>query len=702
MAAYPISKPQYGIYNPNNFSKQTSSGDALTVDTGKLYFLQFPNAQTSQTEFLHSIGVSSDATFEGPVIFNDSVVYNQDIEFNSDVIVDGTATIGGNLLCDTTATISDLLTCETGIDISVSGGITFPDNTTQTTAFIEANYAQLNTDNTFLSPFIQTFEGIDTGINGTNAPLRFSNSVTDEYGSLFVDPSTSTDLTVYSNQSLGGLTVRNINGYSYTCNPIAGNIANFKNPISSDFGLTGQSLTINTTGDDTYIIDSKSSDGFGLTIVNQSGNAKLSLSNGSTNVSSITCTSGNLLDFGASSLTTTGAINITTSSYFSSGINTGINNNQLIRNNVYPFIYFALYDTNDAQFIPLYIYVNALRLAVNINMDNNTITNVQSIGGNGGGALTVTTPINMSSGQSLSINNESLYIYSGTEFSSFNQNSTLNQLTIYNNAPQTDNSSNISFNINNLTGLINQPVNIFRISLNTVDIKTTLNMNSQNIINAALSTGCTGVTQSIGTSNTTLATTQFVIQNQGTPDLTNYAQLTTTNPQTFTGPVTLSGSTNTTTQSTGNNTTLLATTAFVNSSIAAIGPVYTASSFVLTSYAGSMVMNPSTVNTITTYTSANNIVSFNSSLFTLTTLTSGFFIVMNFTFSNIPFPTYPPAVLQDTMSMFCVTNNTTYVTQVVFSSFTPGSISIYYPPTAPSGPNTIFNLDLSTIGAFSG
>ena len=41
MAQYPVYQPQFGIYNPNNFSKQPTSGDALTVDTAKLYFLEY-------------------------------------------------------------------------------------------------------------------------------------------------------------------------------------------------------------------------------------------------------------------------------------------------------------------------------------------------------------------------------------------------------------------------------------------------------------------------------------------------------------------------------------------------------------------------------------------------------------------------------------------------------------------------------------
>ena len=124
--------------------------------------------------------------------------------------------------------------------------IQFPDGTKQTTASIpdDPNTVYNDISNTFLNPTIQTFQGSNSS-NGVNAPFRFSNIDSGEFGSLFVDPSPNNDLTLYSNQNTGGLTVSNINGYSFTVNPITGNVANFKNPISSDFGITGETLSIN-------------------------------------------------------------------------------------------------------------------------------------------------------------------------------------------------------------------------------------------------------------------------------------------------------------------------------------------------------------------------------------------------------------------------------------------------------------------------
>jgi hypothetical protein len=56
---------------------------------------------------------------------------------------------------------------------------------------------------------------------------------------------------------------------------------------------------------------------------------------------------------------------------------------------------------------------------------------------------------------------------------------------------------------------------------------------------------CTATTQPLNTNNTSIATCEFVLANQGTPtDLTNYAQKTYPTLQTFTGPITFTGTVN--------------------------------------------------------------------------------------------------------------------------------------------------------------
>jgi microcystin-dependent protein len=246
--------------------------------------------------------------------------------------------------------------------------IQFTDGSKQSTAFVEANYAQLNSNNLFLQPFTNTFEGNNSS-SALIAPLVISNSQTSNKASLYIDDANNLDATLYSNQTDGGLTIRNAGGNSFTVAPLApNNTATFANPIScgafalsagaingsqltltsgantsvltttatglnvadpivSTGNITGTGLTIATTGNDPYTIESRSTQGYGLTIINSTGNnAELALSNGGSSVASITCTNANALDFGASSITTTGNITgnqlIITSGGYSSTLTT--------------------------------------------------------------------------------------------------------------------------------------------------------------------------------------------------------------------------------------------------------------------------------------------------------------------------------------------------------------------------------------------
>ena len=113
-----------------------------------------------------------------------------------------------------------------------------------------------------------------------------------------------------------------------------------------------------------------------------------------------------------------------------------------------------------------------------INVNNKNISNISTLSGNSTSAITVSSPISMSSGQDININNSQLKLYSGTEFSSFEQSATLNQLTISNNAPNSLNDANISLN---LTDTVGTPVNIIQILNTEIDFNRTLNMNAQNI-----------------------------------------------------------------------------------------------------------------------------------------------------------------------------------------------------------------------------
>lgn len=123
MSAEPPPSDSNGGYNPDDW---TNANDPIDNQYLAQNYLQFPLAQGSETL--------------------------------ADTIISGTLT------AQDTSTFSDLATFNNGIDIASTAGIKFSDNSVQTVAFVEANYAQLNSDNTFLPTFTQTFSGsVDLG-----------------------------------------------------------------------------------------------------------------------------------------------------------------------------------------------------------------------------------------------------------------------------------------------------------------------------------------------------------------------------------------------------------------------------------------------------------------------------------------------------------------------------------------------------------
>jgi hypothetical protein len=217
MSAEPPPTDANGGYNPNDWPNDNPSG---TIDTQFLNenYLQFPSAQGAETM--------------------------------GDLIVSGTLTASD-------ATFSDLATFSNGIDIATTAGIKFSDDSVQTVAFIEANYAQLNTDNIFLAPYQNTFAG-NASTGNANAPIKLTNGVAGEYATFYLNPSSGEDITLYTNQNpLGGLTIRSANGASFTMNPGTvqdGSGCVFNNPLSMNgntlsglnnvYANTGATITI--------------------------------------------------------------------------------------------------------------------------------------------------------------------------------------------------------------------------------------------------------------------------------------------------------------------------------------------------------------------------------------------------------------------------------------------------------------------------
>lgn len=335
-------------YNPTT-NNSTSSSTQTTVQSLLPYFLSYPAAQGR--EFMSDVVINGDLIIE---------------KTNNQFVSNINMSISGNIILD-----------------SSNNYIIFGDGTQQNTANNDIHAIQNNQNNTFLSPYIQTFQGSNT-TGPTTAPLQFSNITSSEYGSLYVDPSPNNDLTLYSNQSTNaGLTIRNPS-YSFTINPTIGNVASFINPILSTYSITGNNFVVAPTNNDSYSIYSNSSGGYGLVIANTSGNnGKITLSNNSTTLTTITSATNGL---NISDPVTATSFNMSFSSFFESSVNTGISNNSI--NSSAPIIYFALNDASGNQIIPLYINYNSVVSNVLLNMNNNDIYNCNSV--NSSGVLNLT------------------------------------------------------------------------------------------------------------------------------------------------------------------------------------------------------------------------------------------------------------------------------------------------------------------------
>jgi hypothetical protein len=243
MASYPKPTNTGSTFNSSNWIAPTiNSADSAYLNAN---YCQFPTLQgainTKNLTTTGSIGVSSNIVMNGV----SGVNY---IQF-PDGTKQTTATqdFSGYAFTDVSNNFSKLNTFNGNLAIGGVNGVNYiqyPDGTRQYTAPAgdDINTVYNDVSNTFLNGTIQTFQGSNSTTNIT-APLQFSNVSTGEYGSLFVDPSPSNDLTLYSNQSSNaGLTVRNPS-FSFTINPTNGNTATFLNPISSNYRITGNGLT---------------------------------------------------------------------------------------------------------------------------------------------------------------------------------------------------------------------------------------------------------------------------------------------------------------------------------------------------------------------------------------------------------------------------------------------------------------------------
>lgn len=170
--------------------------------------------------------------------------------------------VSGELTVQNNSTFADLATFNNGIDITTTAGIKFSDTTVQTTAFIEANYAQLNTDNTFLPTFTNTFNGsVDLGTNAIAKTQASGDSSTFVATTAFVQDAVQVSGVQTTDSPLvwtGVNTNRHNAGGSQSSLNIINGITTLWNTLPPATGGSGNNVVISNNGttlmDNSYAI----------------------------------------------------------------------------------------------------------------------------------------------------------------------------------------------------------------------------------------------------------------------------------------------------------------------------------------------------------------------------------------------------------------------------------------------------------------
>ena len=277
MASYPAPNPRNALYNQVDYVQNNFTDQEIQAKLdGKL---NYNNAQGLET-FGSGIVINGQGTSNGLFVSNSGVDTIPNFQINSTATLAGTnINIGAGMaassynpmvqLDDAVITYGIAGGTNSGrLDIcpvGTTGGVYFDsngiahaqypigatanDNTLATTAFVVSqggggSGVKTNQNNTFLQPYIQSFTCSPT-VSNTTAPFQLLNSTSTESASLYIDPTPNADVTLYSGQTNGGLTVRNVNGYSFTVNPSTpNNTAAFLNPISTNASMTSASLVV--------------------------------------------------------------------------------------------------------------------------------------------------------------------------------------------------------------------------------------------------------------------------------------------------------------------------------------------------------------------------------------------------------------------------------------------------------------------------
>ena len=444
-------------------------------------------------------------------------------------------------------------------------------------------------------------------------------------------------------------------GANTTTLSTSANGLNVADPIVSTGNITGTGLTIATTGQDTYSIYSNSTGGYGLVLANTTGNnGSLTLSNNGGNLTTLTCSAPQTLNYNGGSIT--GLLNLTSNlSYI----------------NINSAISMASGQAININSSVLYLYDAGLNTNIYFAGNQCSFNNGGSYTGN--------------AGFNFALNNNALPSVLSTVL-----NIASDEIDMY---------ADLNMNDNNITSNIIFTTQLQLLSDLPAGGSVTFYNYDPNIF---------ALNMFNGTGNATLA-----IQNSGTNIITfNNAGITSSESINMNGNdinnITtlnaggLGGYVVTNTPTTGDNSLKIATTAFVQTAISGSGPIYTTSTFTNNdTSAPSITITPSPVSVISTYNGSTNDVNFNNVDFTVSVGNVGVFYLTYLcvlTFNVNPFPNSPPNQTTGSITVLYKNTNTVVTTTYVW---TANTLSINYPSSlVPYFSNTSFTLNLQNLGVF--
>jgi hypothetical protein len=643
---YPPITPRSPIFANSNYAipnTPVSAGGTGTITEEFLAtnYLQFPGAQGVENFGFKELQLTSTNLGETATLY---------INPNSgqDVVLESVQT-DGSLTIQTSATTNNTMV------LSPSTGLTFGDGTTQTTAYNDINTVQTDQVNTFLAPYLQTFNG-PVNLNGA------TNGITQLSG----NNSTLLATTAFVQDAV------QVSGVQTTDSPLLWQGANTWQynsgtpatlPYSYPYGISNLWNLTGGQGDCNLVCNSGTGDW--------------------DNAFRIYCVPNNITGTALSSITDP---------------------------------QFQLSNNGTSAFI---------RDGINVN--NKNISNINTLSGNSTSAISVSSPIDVNA--NLTCNDLTISSTNGTSSLAYYTANNLslvigntdtfyiqtiggtNLMTL--NTTEIDALKTFNMNANNITGIGALSGNGGNISCNSnllIGTGNTLNLQNNNInnVNTINAGGVGGYVQTntpiYPDDSDKIATTAFVIDAiANIPPASGFARLSQGGVQTWSGNNTCSNGTwdfqtnstvLVTTQGNNTNNNSVASTQFVKANAG----IFTQTSITATSSVYYSI-TPSPVNVISTYTSANNVVSFNSVSFNIVIGTVPTFLLANLNFSASPFPGAPPSQPGQTISMYC-SNGTTYAgtlnwisaTQIVIGP-PAGSVSLSSGMT--------FSVNLSTLGAFT-